>query len=209
MNSMNTWQADLFSETPSTFDLPDAEIHYFPNFFSIEASDCLLKTLNQKINWRQNTIGLYGKKSLVPRLEAWYGDTGKSYSYSGIQMDPTPWIDELLEIKLAIEKHAKKTFNSVLVNYYRNGRDKVAWHSDDEKELGKNPIIGSISFGAERKFKLRHKSHKINGLKAEINLKHGSLLLMKGETQHNWMHEIPRTSHQIGPRVNLTYRYIR
>jgi len=208
MNGKNPIPGELFSETLKICDLADAEIQYLPEFFPEKTSDRFLKTLIQKIDWRQNTIRLYGKKSLVPRLEAWYGDRGKSYSYSGIKMYPTPWIEEILEIKRAIEKHTQNTFNSVLINYYRNGKDRVAWHSDDEKELGQNPVIGSVSFGAERKFKLRHKNHKQNGLKTEIKLKHGSLLMMKGETQHHWMHEIPRTSRLIGPRINLTFRYI-
>ena len=208
MNSKKAGQKELLEGMPISYELPNAEIIYFRNFFSQGTSARMLKTLIQKIQWRQNKIQFYGKTSLVPRLEAWYGDTGKSYSYSGIRMDPMPWSEELLEIKLAVEKSIKLPFNSVLVNYYRDGNDRVAWHSDDEKELGRNPAIGSISFGAERKFKLRHREHKENDCKAEIQLENGSLLLMKGETQHHWMHEIPRTSRAIGPRVNLTFRFI-
>jgi alkylated DNA repair dioxygenase AlkB len=209
MNSQNAGKRELFRNKLISYNLPDAKIQYFPDFFSHATSDQMIRNLIQNIEWRQNTIEFYGKRSLVPRLEAWYGDTGKSYSYSGIRMDPIPWTEELLEIKLAVEKSTKLPFNSVLVNYYRDGNDRVAWHSDDEKELGRNPVIGSISFGAERKFKLRHKDYKKNGYKAEIKLENGSLLLMKGETQHHWMHEIPRSSHPIGPRVNLTFRFIR
>ena len=189
-------------------NLPDAEIFYHSDFFtSLQASE-LLKKLQEKIEWTQNRIRFYGKESLVPRLEAWYGDPGKSYAYSGIHMDPKPWTDELLLIKKAIEPVAGVTFNSVLINYYRDGADRVAWHSDDEKELGQNPVIGSVSLGAERKFKLRHKKYKTNGLKHDIMLNHGSFLLMKGSTQHHWMHEIPRTAKPIGPRINLTFRII-
>ena len=201
-------QQSLFTEDTIQFDLPDAELHYRPQFFPKPTADRLLQELMEKIEWTQNKIRFYGKESLVPRLEAWYGDHGKSYAYSGIQMNPKPWTKELVEIKEAIEKEAGVPFNSVLINYYRDGKDRVAWHSDDEKELGQNPIIGSVSLGAERKFKLRHKKYKENGLKAEIMLQHGSFLLMKGPTQHHWMHEIPRTAKPIGPRINLTFRII-
>jgi alkylated DNA repair dioxygenase AlkB len=202
-------QQSLFAEEVERFDLPDADLHYHPQFFARETADRLLLNLKDKIEWTQNTIRFYGKESLVPRLEAWYGDPGKSYAYSGIHMYPKPWTEDLLQIKQAIEKQSGKIFNSVLINYYRDGKDRVAWHSDDEKELGQNPVIGSVSLGAERKFKLRHKKYKENGCKAEILLQHGSFLLMKGPTQHHWMHEIPRTAKPIGPRINLTFRIIR
>ena len=189
-------------------DLPDSDLAYFPNLFHENPATRLLDALVNKVEWVQNTIRFYGKESLVPRLEAWYGDAGKSYAYSGIRMDPKPWIKELLEIKKAIEPLASTRFNSVLINYYRDGRDRVAWHSDDEKELGPNPVIGSVSLGAERKFKLRHKDHKQNGNYGEVILSHGSLLIMKGETQRFWKHEIPRTARPIGKRINLTFRVI-
>ena len=192
----------------NVLDLPDADLEYFPNLFHENHATRLLDALVNKVEWVQNTIRFYGKESLVPRLEAWYGDAGKSYAYSGIRMDPKPWIKELLEIKKAIEPLASTRFNSVLINYYRDGRDRVAWHSDDEKELGPNPIIGSVSLGAERKFKLRHKDHKQNGNYGEVMLAHGSLLIMKGETQRFWKHEIPRTARPIGKRINLTFRVI-
>jgi alkylated DNA repair dioxygenase AlkB len=189
-------------------ELSDADLDYHHQLFPFNQASKLLKTLKDEIEWTQNTIRFYGKESLVPRLEAWYGDSGKSYAYSGIHMDPKPWTKELITIKQTIEPLAGVVFNSVLINYYRDGKDRVAWHSDDEKELGKNPVIGSVSLGAERKFKLRHKKYKTNGLKHEIMLNHGSFLLMKGSTQHHWMHEIPRTAKPIGPRINLTFRII-
>ena len=202
-------QDSLILEEPGEIKLPNAELFYYPQFFQAKKADNLLSVLKEGIEWTQNTIRFYGKESLVPRLEAWYGDEGKSYAYSGIYMDPKPWTSELLYIKQAIEPVAGVSFNSVLINYYRNGKDRVAWHSDDEKELGQNPIIGSVSLGAERKFKLRHKQYKANGLKHEILLRHGSFLLMQGTTQHHWMHEIPRTAKPIGPRINLTFRIIK
>ena len=206
---MNSFTEELFRESKMGYDLPDAEIEYFPEFFSREKSLNFLPQLLDTIKWKQNAIKMYGKENPVPRLEAWYGDQGKSYAYSGIRMEPTPWTDELREIKRSIEAEVEISFNSVLINYYRDGQDRVAWHSDDEKELGKNPVIGSVSFGAERTFKLRHKRYKENNLKQSIVLKNGTFLLMKGATQHHWMHEIPRTSKPIGPRINLTFRVIK
>jgi alkylated DNA repair dioxygenase AlkB len=206
---MTNTQGILFEEGEVNYDLPDAEIRYFPIFFTPSKADFLLDQLLRTIEWKQNTIKMYGKENPVPRLEAWYGDKGKSYAYSGIKMEPRPWTDDLLFIKKSIEAKAGVIFNSVLINYYRNGQDRVAWHSDDEKELGRNPIIASVSLGAERNFKLRHKHYKSNDQKEQIILNHGSFLLMEGTTQHNWMHEIPRTAKPIGPRINLTFRIIK
>jgi len=189
--------------------LPDSEINLHKNHFDSEIAGNLLTELAEEIPWVQNKIKFYGKESLVPRLESWHGDEGMSYTYSGIKMDAKPWTKNLLMIKESIEPIAKTTFNSVLINYYRDGKDRVAWHSDDEKELGKNPVIASVSLGAERKFKLRHKKYKENQLQHEVFLQSGSLLLMSGSTQHHWLHEIPRTAKPIGPRINLTFRVIK
>ena len=199
----------LYQENPISYELPDASIQYFPNFFPVSEADDLLDRLIRDIKWKQNTIKMYGKENPVPRLEAWYGDQGKTYTYSGITMEPSPWNDELEGIKKCIEPISRVLFNSVLINYYRDGKDRVAWHSDDERELGINPVIGSVSLGAERNFKLRHKKFKENNLKQNIALTHGSFLLMSGSTQHHWMHEIPRTAKPIGPRINLTFRVIK
>ena len=189
--------------------LPDSDISIDQDHFDSEIAGNLLRELAEEIPWVQNKIKFYGKESLVPRLESWHGDEGMSYTYSGIKMDAKPWTKNLLMIKESIEPIAKTTFNSVLINYYRDGKDRVAWHSDDEKELGKNPVIASVSLGAERKFKLRHKKYKENQLQHEISLRNGSLLLMSGSTQHHWLHEIPRTAKPIGPRINLTFRVIK
>ena len=189
--------------------LPDSDINLHQDHFDAEIAGNLLRDLTEEIPWVQNKIRFYGKESLVPRLESWHGDEGMSYTYSGIRMDAKPWTKNLLMIKESIEPIAKTTFNSVLINYYRDGKDRVAWHSDDEKELGKNPVIASVSLGAERKFKLRHKKYKENQLQHEVFLQNGSLLLMSGSTQHHWLHEIPRTAKPIGPRINLTFRVIK
>ena len=149
---------------------------------------------------------IYGKEIDLPRLTAWYGDEGKNYSYSGIKVVPMKWTPTLLEIKSKIELVSGVIFNSVLLNYYRTGKDSVSWHSDDEPELGKNPPIGSVSFGAKRPFQLKHIENK--NLKGTVELTNGSFLLMKGPTQHFWQHQIPKTTKQIGERINLTFRII-
>src|SRR5262249_24736355 len=151
-----------------------------------------LQKLMETINWKQEKIKLYGKPIDLPRLTAWYGDEGKSYTYSGIKVDPEPWTADLLDIKQEIETVSGTSFNSVLLNLYRGELNSVAWHSDDEPELGTNPVIGSVSFGATRSFQLRHKQNK--KLRVNINLTHGSYLLMKGPTQHCWQHQVPKAS---------------
>ena len=139
-------------------DIPNADIEYFPSYFTKNESDRLYKSLLENIPWQQDTIKMYGKEIPLPRLTAWFGDADKKYTYSGIQMKPHCWTDELLEIKFRIEEVACVQFSSVLLNLYRTGKDSVAWHSDDEKELKCNPIIGSVSFGAVRPFQLKHKN---------------------------------------------------
>ena len=149
---------------------------------------------------------MYGKKINFPRLTAWYGDNDKPYSFSGITLQPIPWNTEILEIKRKIEPEAKVTFNSVLLNLYRNGNDSISWHTDAEPELGKNPVIASVNFGATRKFQLKHIK---TGERREIELEHGSLLIMQGELQHYWQHQVPKTNKIIGERINLTFRVIK
>jgi alkylated DNA repair dioxygenase AlkB len=203
---MNLFNTDESSGTTiHTFDLPDADIVFYEHFFTNRQSDELFKKLKENIRWQQDKIKLYGKIIDLPRLTAWYGE--KAYGYSGITMPVHPFTDELQLIKSAIEKATDTKFTGVLLNYYRNGNDSVSWHSDDEKELGKNPIIASVSFGATRTFQLRHKTRK-DLKKQAISLSNGSLLLMKGSTQHFWEHQVPKTSKPIGPRINLTFRDI-
>ena len=184
----------------------DGEVIFYPHFFSIQESECLFSDLYSSVKWKQDTIHFYGKKIPLPRLTGWYGDEGKSYTYSGIEQHPDPWTPTLKLIKSKAEEISEVTFNSVLLNLYRDGKDSVSWHSDDEPELGENPIIASISFGATRRFSLKHKISK--DYKIDINLLNGSLLLMKGETQHCWQHQIPKTSKFVEPRINLTFRVI-
>jgi len=184
----------------------DGEVIFYQSFFSIDESDKLFEELYTGTEWKQETIKIFGKSTPLPRLTAWYGDEGKAYTYSGIEQHPTPWTHILSDIKARIEKIAEVEFNSVLLNLYRSGKDGVAWHSDDEPELGQNPIIGSVSFGSTRRFSFKHK--QIKERKVEIELPHGSFLLMRGETQHYWRHQIAKTTKEVSPRINLTFRII-
>ncbi len=185
----------------------DGELIIYNNFFTELESEEIFQQLIDSIKWRQDKMKIFGKEVNLPRLTAWYGDTEKSYTYSGITMNPEPWLPILLSIKESIEKVAEAKFNSVLINLYRNGKDYVSWHSDNERELGMNPIIGSVSFGETRRFQFRHKLNKELD-KVEINLTNGCLLLMKGSTQNFWQHQIPKTSKQLKNRINLTFRLI-
>ncbi len=191
---------------PPPLQLPDADILFYPCLIDEQESDRLFTELIQTIGWRQDSITIYGRSIPQPRLTAWYGDPGKSYSYSGITMFPTPWTSTLLDLKASVEALSGVVFNSVLLNLYRNGNDSMGWHSDDEPELGQNPIIGSLSLGATRRFLLRHKHQK--ALKSKLDLTSGSLLLMQGTTQHYWQHQVPKTKRLVSPRINLTFRVI-
>ncbi len=198
---------NLFYPSTIKYDLPDADVTLYNCFFSKTESDHLYNNLIEKINWEQHEITMFGKTMNQPRLTAFYGDNNKDYSYSGIRLKPTEWNEDLILIKSRIEKTTNESFSSVLLNYYRNGRDSMGWHADDEKELGKNPVIASVSFGATRHFQLKHNTLK-DFKKVDIELTHGSLLLMKGTTQHHWKHQIPKSAKPIESRINLTFRLI-
>lgn len=187
-------------------NMKDADVVYYPHFFNKELSDYYFKTLLKTIEWQQDTITVFGKSYLQPRLTALYGNNNAPYTYSNITMYPKTFTKELLEIKQHIEKETETTFTSCLVNLYRNGQDSNGWHADNEKELGEQPVIASITFGTERIFHLKHKhdSHQ----RTKILLNHGSLLLMKGNTQKNWLHQLPKTKKIVGERINLTFRII-
>ena len=158
------------------------------------------------IKWKQDTINFYGKEHLLPRITAWYGDQGKTYTYSGIKSEPHNWNERLLYIKKSIEEVTDITFNSVLLNYYRDGNDSVSWHADDEKSLGSQVNIASISLGAERDFQFKRKDGI--GERQQITLTNGSLLVMHAPIQEFWLHQIPKRKKINEPRVNLTFRYI-
>ena len=197
----------LFPKEKITFNIPDSEIEYYPNFFESSRANELFEKLKNEIPWQQDHIKVFGKIHLQPRLTSLFGNEGKPYSYSNIVMQPDPWNPLLMSIKNEIEVICNENFTTVLLNYYRDGRDSNGWHADNEKELGQNPVIASISFGTERYFHLQHNTIKEQKLK--INLEHGSLLIMKGATQHFWKHQIPKTAKEIGPRINLTFRIIK
>ncbi|MBW4580529.1 MAG: alpha-ketoglutarate-dependent dioxygenase AlkB [Tildeniella nuda ZEHNDER 1965/U140] len=190
----------------SFLPLPDAEIAFYPSLLDEQDSDRLLAKLTQTIDWRQDWITVYGRSLPQPRLTAWVGDPGKAYTYSGITMQPSGWTDTLLDLKASVDVIAGVTFNSVLLNLYRDGNDSMGWHSDDEPELGQNPVIGSLSLGGTRQFMLRHKHQK--ALKAKLALVSGSFLLMQGTTQHYWQHQVSKTKRAVAPRLNLTFRVI-
>ncbi|MEO6232172.1 MAG: alpha-ketoglutarate-dependent dioxygenase AlkB [Ferruginibacter sp.] len=198
-------QQSLF-ETSQNIIPVDGEAYFYPDLFPIDESDNCLKELTENVNWKQEPIKIFGKEMMQPRLTALYGEAGKTYSYSGISMQPHAWNDTLLMIKEKIEKIAGLQFNAALLNQYRNGQDSMGWHRDNEKELGINPVIGSVSFGAIRKFQLRNYSNK--KLIRTIELSNGSFLLMKGITQHFWEHQVPKTTRDVGPRINITFRII-
>ncbi|MBI1282613.1 MAG: alpha-ketoglutarate-dependent dioxygenase AlkB [Anaerolineaceae bacterium] len=184
----------------------DAEVYLDYHFFTPTESNKLLTDLTANIAWGQKSITIMGKQVMQPRLIAWYGDEGKSYRYSGLTVHPLLWTPTLLEMKARVEQAAGVTFNSVLLNLYRDGQDSVGWHSDDEPELGLDPVIASVSLGAARNFQFKHKQYP--DMKVSIELTHGSLLLMRGTTQHFWKHQIPKTKKELGPRINLTFRVI-
>lgn len=186
--------------------IENGEYLFYQNFFTKSESNIFLQKLKSEIEWKQESMNMYGKKINFPRLTAWHGDNDKPYSFSGITLSPKVWNEELVSIKKKIEPIAKVNFNSVLLNLYRDGNDSISWHTDAEKELGTNPVIASVNFGAIRKFQLRHIKTKE---KLEIELTHGSLLIMQGELQHFWQHQVPKTSKVVGERINLTFRVIK
>lgn len=185
--------------------IEDGEFIYHTNYFSKTDSDNYLNALMNSIEWRQDKMTMYGKEVNFPRLTAWYGNGDKPYTFSGITIPAKVWKSELLQIKERLNSLVDTNFNSVLLNRYRTGDDWISWHQDAEKELGQNPVIASVNFGGTRKFQIRHLRSKE---KLEIELGHGSVLVMMGAMQHNWQHQVPKTKKQIGERINLTFRVI-
>ncbi|WP_031434688.1 alpha-ketoglutarate-dependent dioxygenase AlkB family protein [Methylomarinum vadi] len=183
----------------------DGELYLIREFYPPERADSFFQTLLDELDWRQEQILIYGRQVGVPRLMCWYGDPGMHYHYSGTDHSPTPWTGTLLRIKADVEKACAVEFNSVMANLYRNERDSMGCHADDEKELGINPLIASLSFGERRLMRFRHKKQR---QKLELELGHGDLLLMAGELQHHWRHELPKTRQPKKARINLTFRRI-
>jgi alkylated DNA repair dioxygenase AlkB len=197
---------NLFNSEPLSNLLPfDGTVQYYDKVISRDAANAYLSTLLENIEWKNDEAIIYGKHIVTKRKVAWYGDNNFSYTYSNTTKQALAWTKELLELKQLVEKLTGGTFNSCLLNLYHNGDEGMAWHSDDEKSLGLNTSIASVSFGAERKFLLKHKVSKNTITQV---LEHGSLLVMKGTTQTNWQHCLPKTKKVSTPRINLTFRTI-
>lgn len=193
---------------PEILKLVQGELLIIPQLYEEAHQQDLFEKLRSGINWRQDELRLGQRVIPIPRLQAWYGDSDADYSYSGLNLQPAAWTQLLQEIKSDCERVAEQRFNSVLANLYRDGNDSVSWHADDEKELGTNPVIASVSFGETRTFQLKHKTNKSLPTQ-KIDLPGGSLLVMRGETQHFWKHQIAKTKIPKGPRINLTFRLIK
>jgi alkylated DNA repair dioxygenase AlkB len=199
---------DLFNpEINETTNLlpKDGTVNYFGKLFSRPEADFYRDTLLNTIEWKNDEAIIFGKLILTKRKVAWYGDKEFEYTYSNTTKKALPWTNELLKLKAFIEEKTGETFNSCLLNLYHSGDEGMAWHSDAEKDLKKNGAIGSVSFGAERKFAFKHKETKET---VSLILEHGSLLVMKDETQTHWLHRLPPTKTTQKPRVNLTFRTI-
>jgi len=201
---------DLF-QSDATFqrlEAIDADLLYMMSPLEIGAPSAeVLRELIEGTPWRAESVVLWGRRHPQPRLTAWYGDADARYVYSGIELDPLPWTSRLLAIKASVERATGNRFNSVLMNYYRNERDSMGMHSDDESELGAEPVIASLSFGDARTLVFKHRSDR-SRKPMRIELGDGSLLLMRGATQRNWKHGIAKERRPRGARVNLTFRHI-
>lgn len=205
-------QANLFEdrsnpEAYSDLELGDARLREYPLAFSQAESEAYLQQLMQDIPWQQESLRIAGKIVPVPRLQCWMGDRGSRYGYSGVRLVPVPWSDCVQAIRQRVESLTGQSFNSVLLNFYRNGQDSVAWHADDEPELGPAPVIASVSLGAERRFQLKHKFDEKHP-RFQLDLRDGSILLMGKTLQNKWMHQLPKVKGLEEPRINLTFRTI-
>jgi alkylated DNA repair dioxygenase AlkB len=194
-----------YDNTPIQLDMPDANLKYYPNFIPPAQATNIMQTLQESLAWRQEQITLYGKAHNVPRLQAWYGDKNAGYKYSNLTMRPLPWAPILLDLKQRCESASKSHFNSVLANLYRHGQDGMGRHADNEPELGRQPVIASLSFGEVRNLDFYHNQTKN---KVRLPLENGSLLVMSGNTQMSWQHCVAKTKKSLVARINLTFRYI-
>jgi alkylated DNA repair dioxygenase AlkB len=198
---------DLFSNEHYQSNLlpKDGIVNYYGKIFSEEEAAIYYQQLLTEIEWENDQAVIFGKLITTKRKVAWYGDSAFEYTYSNITKTALAWTKDLLLLKQEVEELSGENFNSCLLNLYHNGDEGMAWHSDGEKDLKKDGAIASLSFGAERKFAFKHKIDKTT---ISLNLAHGSLLMMKGKTQSFWMHRLPPTKRNIGPRINLTFRTI-
>ena len=187
-------------------NIPDADLTFSKTWRESESMDWM-ERLKKEIEWEQHRIKIFGKWVDCPRLSAWYGDPEALYSYSNLSLTPKAWTPTLLEVRNQLAETIERPFNSVLLNLYRNGNDSMGWHSDDEWEMGLDPVIASISLGSPRKMKFRHRfDSQVSNFALELS--QGSLLIMAGTTQKSWQHEIPKTKKLVGERLNLTFRFI-
>ncbi|AUI87626.1 alpha-ketoglutarate-dependent dioxygenase AlkB [Vibrio azureus] len=196
-------QNELFPSS-NWVDIKQGQIYFDPHFLSSSQATQYFSTLRADLPWRQETITLFGRNVLQPRLQSWHGN--KTYTYSGLTLCPQPLNQELQVLKAKCEAVAHVSFNSVLANLYRNGQDSMGWHQDNEPELGMNPVIASVNLGESRRFLLRNLHCKTQ---IEYTLSHGSLLIMAGELQHHWQHSVPKTAKHKDERINLTFRNIK
>ena len=197
---------DLFNSNPISNILPtDGEVNYYGSIMNIEKAQHYFDQLLANIEWENDKAIIFGKLIITKRKVAWYGDKPFDYTYSKTTKSALPWTQELIELKEIIEEKTGETFNSCLLNLYHSGEEGMAWHSDGEKDLKKNGAIASLSFGADRKFSFKHKTSKQT---VSVLLEKGSLLVMKGTTQTNWLHRLPPTKKVKIPRINLTFRTI-
>lgn len=190
----------------SPLPLADAEIRLDRHWLGPDDADALLAALREQVPWEVHRIRLFGREVDSPRLSCWIGDPGTGYRYSGVRFEPRPWPAALLPVRERLREELGLDFNSVLANLYRDGHDAMGWHSDAEPELGPAPVIASVSLGAPRRFALKSRAQPEQRLALE--LPHGSLLVMSGQTQRNYRHALPRTARPIGARINLTFRQI-
>jgi alkylated DNA repair dioxygenase AlkB len=187
-------------------DLPDADVRVWRRAWAAADAGALFDQLRGSIDWQQEEILVFGQRRLVPRLVAWHGDPAAAYTYSGTPHEPLAWTPILRTIKSRVETLTGHSFNSVLLNLYRSGRDGMGWHADDEEELGREPAIASVSFGEPRRFLLRHRRRP--EARSELLLGNGDLVLMAGPTQHHYLHAVPKTARPAGERINLTFRRV-
>ena len=205
MNQPSLFDNERDTPNRQTFALGDSEIQYVANAFTARDTHRLFQSLLGDIPWRTATLTIAGQKRPLPRLQCWMADQGRSYSYSGLKLTPHPWNPDVLRVKARLEQLCEHSFNSVLLNCYRGGSDSVSWHADDETELGPNPIVASVSLGAERTLEFKPKLN-FTTPKKQIVLGNGSILIMGKTIQNNWLHQLPKISGTIDPRISLTFR---
>ena len=208
MEPMGEWYtAPMTQPAFQSLAMPGAQVLFAPGLVPVEDRSRLLSELRAQAQWKQDYLRIQGQEIALPRLTAWHGDPGTAYGYSGVANIASPWTPALEEMRCLLGAHVDVIFNSVLLNFYRDGKDSVSWHADDEPELGTEPVIASISLGASRKFSFKHRTDK--ALRLDLTLSDGDVLLMRGDTQRNWLHQVPKTTKPIGERMNLTFRVVR